>query len=39
LSVEREPDGGYVLTGNAVFLASGSLDDTWLSDSGLEHRP
>ncbi|MEX2533779.1 MAG: diaminopimelate epimerase [Nitriliruptoraceae bacterium] len=38
LSVERAPDGGYILTGNAVFLVSGTLDATWLSHAVLDYR-
>ena len=31
LTIERVADGGYVLYGEAVFVASGSLDPTWLA--------
>lgn len=35
LVIERSSGGEYSLTGEAVFLASGTLDQTWLSHGGL----
>jgi diaminopimelate epimerase len=34
LVISRDSDGGYTLTGDAVFLATGALDPTWLLTFG-----